>query len=246
MIPIDNLIVGLTDRVNKNSNLEHQFIPDEVAISVLNRAQDKLVIKKIGLNNDYHLGLDSFKKRYEDLQVLIAPGNTPYEQINATVVVNDPFNSYVVNTTNLKNDMFIPINMYVLANRNGCKGRILNVIDLVRHGDIQLKLNSPHYTPNFDYQETIASMSGNNIFIYPDKINSFVITDLYITYLRYPIKMDVEGYVHIDGSLSILSNCELDAYLENELLDLAVEEYAMNTGNTELVQNTLKRIQEDE
>lgn len=246
MIPIDNLLVGIDDKLNKNSNLEHQYIPDETKISVLNKSQDKLIIKKLGLNNNYQLGLDAFKKRYEDLQVLIAPGNTPYEKISVTKVTEDLFNSYSVDTTKLGNKLFVPIDMYVTANRNNCKNRILNVIDLVRHGDLQLKMNSPHYTPNFEYQETLATMSGNNIFIYPDKKNSFIINDLYISYLRYPKQMDVAGYIHLDGSLSANIDCELDAYLENELLDIAVEELAMNTGNMEVVQNTLKRVQEDE
>ena len=66
MIPVNELLNDITEKVNKNANLQGQFIPDENLIDFLNRGQLKLVLKKLGLNNSYQSGLDSFKKRYED------------------------------------------------------------------------------------------------------------------------------------------------------------------------------------
>lgn len=241
MIPVSELLMEIDNKLNSNSNLTNQFIPNETKIDALNNAQNKLVIKKLGLNNDYQLGLDAFKKRYEDLQILIVP----YEQLPVTFLA-DQFNSYTSDILTLKKDFFVPIDIYVLATKGDCKNRILNIINIVRHGDLQMKLNSPHFTPNFRYQESLATISGNNIYTYSDKNNTFTIDNLFITYLRYPVKIDIVGYTHLDETISTNVNCELDAYLFNELIDLTVEELSMNTHNQETLGNSIRRIQEDE
>lgn len=238
MIPVLNLLQGITDKLNKSTNLEGQFIPNETSILALNRAQTKLVLKKVGLSNNYQLGLDSFKKRYEDLQILIEP----YEKLTLTSV-GDLLNSYKVEEPE---NLLLPIDLYVLATKGNCKDRILDVIEIVKHGDLQSKLKSPHYQPNFEYQETLATISGNNIFIYSDPKNSFILTSLSISYLRNPKYIDIAGYIHLDGTPSITTDCELESYLEDELLNLAVEELAMNTGNQELVQYSIQKSKEDE
>jgi hypothetical protein len=145
-----------------------------------------------------------------------------------------------MSVTNLTNSFLMPIDLYVTSTKGKCENRILNIIDIIKHGDVQTKLNSPHFVPSFNYQESLASISSNNIYIYPDKENSFVINSLYITYLRYPIQMDYTGYIHLNGTPSTTVDCELDAYLENELLDLIVEQLAKNTANQEVVQNSIR------
>lgn len=242
MIPVINLIQGIDDKLNKLSTLNGQFIPVENKILVLNKSQIKLILKKIDINNNYQLGLDSFKKRYEDLEQFIIP----YEQLSLTKTPNDVFNSYNVSTNTTTQSYFLPIDMYILATKGNCKNRVLEVIEIVKHGDLQIKLKSPHSTPNFSYQESIVLISGNNIYVYPDRENTFTINSLYLSYLRYPAYIDIAGYTHLDSTPSITTDCELDSYLENELLDIAVEELAMNTGNQELTQNTLRKNQENE
>ena len=242
MIPVLDLLLDIDNKLNDNSNLVNQFIPNEVKITFLNNAQDKLILKKLGLNNNYKLGLDAFAKRYEDLQVLVVP----YTKFIVSKTLDDVFNSYQSDTNTLTEKLFIPIDSYVLATKDGCENRILQVTEIVKHGDLQLKLNSPHFTPSFEYQETLATMTNDLFYTYPDKENSFTITSLYLTYLRYPAKIDIAGYVNLDGSPSANSNCELESYLKNELVDIAVEDLAMATGNQEQVQNSMKRTSENE
>lgn len=241
MIPVLNLLQDIDDKLNKNSSLQGQFIPNEIKILVLNRTQQKLLLKKVGLNNNYQLGLDSFKKRYEDLKMFI----TPYEKL-AVVKNTDVFHSYSSDLTSLAYQFLLPVDSYVLATKNNCKNRILDIISVVKHGDLQTKLKSPHSTPNFVYQESLATISENTFYTYSDKDDTFIINDLYISYLRYPKEVDVPGYTHLDGSASTLQNCEFESYLENELIDLAVEELAKITGNTELMQNTIQSNKENE
>jgi hypothetical protein len=50
----------------------------------------------------------------------------------------------------------------------------------------------------------------------------------------------------LDGNPSINQNCELELYLEDELLDLTVQNLAMYTENQSAVQNATYRIQTNE
>jgi hypothetical protein len=54
------------------------------------------------------------------------------------------------------------------------------------------------------------------------------------------------GYVRFDGTDSINSNCELETYLEDELLDITVQSLAMYTENQSAVQSAQMRIQTNE
>ena len=224
MIPIQELLFAIDNKANSLANLKGKYIPDETKIEVLNLVQTRLILNKLGINNEYRSGIDSFNVRYEDLQTLIVN----YEKLSVTST-GDQLNSYTTPFTDLSQDMFVPIGMYVTADRGGCTGRLLDVKEIVKHEDLRIKLISPHYKPSFNYQETLAVVTSDIIYVYgqPD----FKITNLYLSYLRYPVLMDVVGYIHLDGTSSVNQNCELDYYLLNELVDLAVEEIADSTGN---------------
>lgn len=242
MIPVEKLLFDIDQKVNRLANLRGQYIPDETKIEVLNIAQTKLVLKKLGLNNNYQLGMDSFTKRYQDLQGFMIP----YEKLTVTKTVDDLNNSYHVAMAALSKNMIVPIEAYITADKGNCKGHQLDVINIVKHNNLRLFLNSPHSSPNFRYQETLASISSGLIYVYSDSDNSFTINNLYLSYLRYPVDMDIAGYVHLDNTISATVDCELEAYLENELVELAVEEIADATANNELSQTSRTRTKEAE
>ena len=64
--------------------------------------------------------------------------------------------------------------------------------------------------------------------------------------MRYPEYIDKEGYVKFDGTESTNVNCELEEYLEDELVDLTVQNLAMYTENASAVQSAQFRIQTNE
>ena len=64
--------------------------------------------------------------------------------------------------------------------------------------------------------------------------------------MRYPVYINAEGYIMLDGEPSYNQNCELETYLEDELLDLTVQNLAMYTENASAVQSAQFRIQTNE
>jgi hypothetical protein len=101
-----------------------------------------------------------------------------------------------------------------------------------------------HYKPSFEYQETFNWISSDEISIFTD--GTFTPKDIYIMYLRYPVYIDKEGYVKFDGTESKDVNCELELYLEDELLDLTVQTLATYLENQSAIQTSQMRIQTNE
>jgi hypothetical protein len=216
-------------KLNKKASNEHQSIPLEDKILALNEAQIQLIKKKLGTNNIYGLGLDSFKKRYEDLQDLIVQ----FEPLNVTATA-DAYSAYQADVNMLHNKFMFPLDMYATCSRGNCRNRIVYLSKLVKHGDISTLMFNTHYAPSFEWQETFAVMSSDKIITYTD--GTFVVDKFNISYIRYPKKIDAAGYINFDGTASIDQNCELADYLEDELLDLAILELALDTENTPVVQ----------
>lgn len=242
MISVDSLLYKIDQRLNKLSTNEHQQIQLEDKILALNEAQIKLIKQKLDGATANGLGLDAFKKRYEDLQKFVEP----YENHALPLILEDTqLNKWGASLTNISPAYMFYIDSYITADKGRCKNRQIWINrDLAKHGDLQFCLNNEHYKPSFEYQETFNFISSDNISIFTD--GTFKPKFLYLSYLRYPQRIDKTGYIRFDGTQSIDQDCELKNYLEDELLDLTVQNLAMYTENQSAVQNTAYRIQTNE
>ena len=243
MIPVDSLLYKIDQRLNKLSTNDHQQIQLEDKILALNEAQIKLIKQKVdGFSTVSGLGLDAFKKRYEDLQRLVISYN---EHPLTLTLKNSTTNQWVAYLHNLTPRYMFYIDSYITADKGECKDRVLWINrDLAKHGDLQFILNNDHFKPSFEYQETFNFLSSDEINVFTD--GTFTPKQVFISYMRYPIYIDKEGYVKFDGTDSINQDCELEEYLEDELLDLTVQNLAMYTENQSAVQSSMMRIQTNE
>lgn len=242
MIPVESLLYKIDLKLNKVAALEHQIIPLENKILALNEAQLKLVKLKMDPNNPLGLGLDSFKKRYEDLEVLMQP----FKEHPLTLVMTDNnLNKWTADLTLLSPGYMFYIDSYFIASKNQCTNKVIYVNqDLVKHSDVITLLTNSNYRPSFEYGESFCTISNYKLSIYTD--GTFTPSIIYVSYLKYPQKIDYPGYIKLDGTASIHSDCELPEYLEDELLNLTIQELAMDTENTPAVQFTQERIRTSE
>lgn len=243
MIPVDSLLYKIDQKLNKLSTNEHQQIALEDKILALNEAQIKLIKQKVdGINTVSGLGFDSFKKRYEDLQSLVETYN--HQPLTLTLK-NPELNQWFAKLHDLAPKYMFYVDSYILADKGRCKDRKVWINrDLAKHGDLQFILNNDHYKPSFEYQETFNFLSSDEISIFTD--GTFTPKEIYISYMRYPQYINKTGYVMLDGEPSYDQDCELETYLEDELLDLTVQTLAMYTENMSAVQTAQMRIQTNE
>jgi hypothetical protein len=243
MIPVDSLLYKIDQKLNKLSTNEHQQINLEDKILALNEAQIKLIKQKVdGTSTNSGYGLDAFKKRYEDLQSLVITYN---HQPLPLVLKNAELNQYFTSLHNLVPKYMFYLDSYILADKGRCTDRKIWINrDLAKHGDIQFILTNDNYKPSFEYQETFNFLSSDEISVFTD--GTFTPKDIYISYMRYPVYINKTGYIMLDGLPSFDQDCELETYLEDELLDLTVQNLAMYTENQSAVQSSIYRIQTNE
>ena len=243
MIPVDSLLYKIDQRLNKLSTNEHQQIQLEDKILALNEAQIKLIKQKVdGISVVAGLGFDSFKKRYEDLQSLVVTYNNQPLKLE---IKNPELNQWATGLHQLVPKYMFYIDAYILADKGRCKDRKIWINrELAKHGDLTLLLTNDHYKPSFEYQETFNFLSSDEISIFTD--GTFTPKDIYISYMRYPVYIDKVGYTRFDGTPSVDQDCELETYLEDELLDLTVQNLAMYTENQSAVLYSANRIQTNE
>lgn len=242
MIAVESLLYNIDQKLNKVAALEHQIIPVENKVLALNEAQLKLVKTKVDGNNPLGLGLDAFKKRYEDIEILIERAiDHPLD-----ITLTDPnLNLWISDLTLLDPDYMFYIDAYLIADKRTCKNKIIYINrDLTRHSDTVTLLSNSNYIPSFEYEETFCTISGMKLETFTD--GTFEFKKVYVSYLRYPVEIDFPGYIKFDGSASVRADCELQAYLEDELVSLAVEELAMDTENVPAVQFSQARIKSDD
>lgn len=243
MIPVDSLLYKIDQKLNKLSSNSHQQIQLEDKILALNEAQIKLIKQKVdGFSTTSGMGMDSFKKRYEDLEKL----SITYDKGKLPLTLADPLiNRWKANITDLNPKFMFYQDSFILADKGRCKDRKIWINkELARHGDLQFLLLNEHYKPSFEYQETFNWISSDEISIFTD--GTFTPQDIYIMYMRYPIYIDKEGYVKFDGKPSKNVDCELELYLEDELLDLTVQTLATYIENQSAIQTSQMRIQTNE
>jgi len=243
MIPVDSLLYKIDQKLNKLSTNIHQQINLEDKILALNEAQIKLIKQKVdGFSVVSGMGLDAFKKRYEDLQSLVITYN--HQPLDLTIK-NAELNQWFANLHLLVPKYMFYLDAYVLADKGVCKDRKIWINrDLAKHGDLQFILNNTHYRPSFEYQETFNFLSTDEISIFTD--GTFTPSKIYMSYMRYPVYINKQGYIMLDGQPSFDQDCELELYLEDELLDLTVQNLAMYTENAAAVQSAQFRIQTNE
>jgi len=250
MIPVKSMLYNLDMKLNKVATLEHQIIPLENKIVALNEAQIKIVKLKLDPNNPLGLGLDAFKKRYEDLEVLIEDAfdhPLPVQEVDPNI------NEWQADLTQLykggeplpegqtQGDYMFYIDSYVLATKGTCVDKVLYVNrGLTKHSDVLTLLANNNYIPSFEYAETFSTISGYQLGLYTD--GTFTLVTAYVSYIRYPQKIDYAGYIDLDGNPSITQDSEFPHYMEDELLNYAVLELAMDTENVAAVQSTGERI----
>lgn len=230
MIPVDELMYDIDLKLNKLASNVHQSINNEDKVIIINEAQIHLVKQKLDLNNVYKSGIDSFNKRYDDLQILVRQS-----VVDLTKVSDRKYEGTIP-----QEYMF-----FMKAYCNATKGNCTEILDinLIPHADVEEWFNNSHLKPSFEYNETFCTISDNKIEVYT---TDFVIGDIVITYLKYPVKVDYPGYIHFDDTESTSVNCELPYYLKDELIAFAVEELARSTENLNAVQLTKDRIQNNE
>ena len=139
----------------------------------------------------------------------------------------------------LPDNWFDFIGGYLFCSRGTCENRLINM-DQVKNEPKRLILFDENWRPDFDFEWAPVTVGGNNLQAY---YREFTITEARVDYYRYPVDIDIAGYIHPDGTPSITVNPDLDAIYVNEIIDLVVADVSRIYQNQEKMQLDINRIQ---
>ncbi|NLR60690.1 hypothetical protein HGH93_21450 [Chitinophaga polysaccharea] len=228
MIQVEELLYDIDLRLNKVATSAHQHINLEDKLISLNDAQLILIKQKVaGLSS--RPGLDGSKKRYDDIENLV----TTHCRLPVSFDTDSVLYSWSGSLESLPAKYMFFVDAYFVATKGSCKDRILHGYR-IKHADLQVVMNNSNTCPSFEYQEMPLTITADRLYGYTD--GSYTISDAYISFVRYPVKIDMEGYIGFDGAPSITANCELNNFLKDELVDIAVQLLAMSTENVPATQ----------
>lgn len=238
MIGTPELLYDIDMKLNKIATNSHQNIAVEDKILALNEAQLMLIKKKVALSPSGS-GFDSSKSRYDDLQVLVVPHTT----LPAIEESNPGIKSFKSRLNGLPGQYMYFVDAYFLCTKGNCGQHRVSGFR-IKHADLQPILRNTNTAPSFEYQEIPVTVTADWLYGYTD--GTFSIDSCHLSYLRYPSKIDIEGYIDFDGLPSLNTDCELPLHLKDELVDIAIQQLAMSTENVPAAQFAQLRIQQQQ
>jgi hypothetical protein len=110
-------------------------------------------------------------------------------------------------------------NSYSNVSKGSCTGVIYNYFK--KPNDFNIQIEDKFLKPSFEWERGLGEVFNHGIVIYT---GDFTIQDTFIAYFKTPPKIDMEGYIHIDGTPSKNKNPELSDYLVGQIIDRVVVE----------------------
>lgn len=130
------------------------------------------------------------------------------------------------------------INTRVIASDKVCKKQPLQLWE-AKMEDVDELLFEESNKPSFKFRETFYTLGDDKINYYVD---GFDIDKAYMSYYRFPKKVDIEGYLRSDGSLSTNVNPEMDDRFMERVITKAASNYAANNSYFDSFQVNENRV----
>jgi len=213
-------IEKVREKINQNSTNDNIAFDDARIITALNEAQNKFLewITKNHKNNDDIRLVQKFLVSDSSLTKI------------PSLSINSEYFS-------LPKNYFEFANLHAEASRKSCVTNLL--LWEVKSQNYNFLLEDDNTKPSFEYSESFYYISNNNIRVFVD---DFKINKLFLTYYRYPNKINVEGIVELDGSISSNQDPEWDDRTMDRIISVAVKELNINNDNLQKAQIDMQRI----
>ena len=202
---INDAYLLFTMKINENSMTDGISVDLPRFVYMFNVAQDEYVNYVIS------------KGRGDDLRKISVLLKRKMLDVDS---IDENFNRYF-----LPRDYFSLSSVEVRAeNDEGCKDNLLfTEIDPRNKEFYKVK------DVDWEWRETVGYMSGNHLVVYK---RGFEITDVVVEYYKKPLRVDITGYIHLDGTPSVDRNPEFSDDVVQNIVDLAASKFFSNDNDT--------------
>lgn len=203
--------IKLLQKANENFTNDNIALDKSRAYLLINEAQNKYTEWGLQKRND-----DSIR----DLQILLVDDKK-------LVLKNKHLQHY--NYT-LPKDYFDFSNLTVYATKGKCKNQKLLPLEIKDENKHILEFDHNN-KPSFEYRETFYNLSENNVKIY---YSDFEISQTYLSYYRYPKKINFAGFIMVDGTPSVDADPEWTDKTMDRIISIAVKDFNSLMGRQQI------------
>lgn len=171
--------------------------------------------------------------RYVDVVQKLIANNIPLKLVSSETTYSN---------FELPLNYFDYINSYSLADNGVCKDRVI-YNEEIKIVNKNILYKDEYNAPSFEYQEGFITLANNQLQVYK---KDYEVTNTFLTYYRYPIDIDIQGYIKIDGTNSIDSDPELSDHYIDEIIDWCVREVSADYSDAEGYQFANARVNQND
>lgn len=138
----------------------------------------------------------------------------------------------------------LPTNYFDFANLNAkaknvcCPADDIHLVE-VKSEDVEELWIDTNNQPSFTWRETFYHLSANSVILYR---KDFDITNVNLTYYRYPRQIDLDNYINADGNPSSNVDPEFDDKVVDRILLATSKEFAAITSDANAYQMDKDRL----
>lgn len=138
-------------------------------------------------------------------------------------------------------DYFEYSSSYCIAKKGNCDERVLYCWNNKNKNKNTLLIND-NQKPSFEFEDTFVAQNKNVLSVYK---TDFEVKRFYLDYYKLPKKIDIDGYINVDGTPSTTINPEISEYLANQILNYCVLETIRVYESPEAFQLAKERIEKE-
>jgi hypothetical protein len=200
-------ILILKDKLNKLNTNFSADLQHHTAVRVINESISYWYDERLRLE-------DATKVRQREIQHLIK-----------SEILSVIENTVLYNAYNLPFD-FLQVSLINTEVSNACS---LNLVTfLIENSNVGIYLNDEMSKPDYDWEQTFATLRNNKLVIYKDTLENLIVT---LHYYKKVNKFDIVGYTHLDNTLSTNVDLEFEGSSAYEILDIAAKIIAGNIND---------------
>ena len=210
---INETYLKFLNKVNKNYINDNISVDKGRFVIIFNEAQNKYADWLISQNNT------SLIRNIKKLKV-------DGLELSKKISLDD------LDSFKLPLNFFRFINVRAVAKSNSCSD-FLDILFEVKNENVHELYNDHNNEPSFEYRESFYTFGEDSINVYK---KDFEITNVSLTYYRYPLSVDIAGYYKLDNSISKDIDSEFSDDIVDKILDICVKDFNVNSDNLERYQ----------
>lgn len=203
MITIDQAYLQFVNQVNRNLTNNN-----------INVDKPRFVLLYNDVRNRYIEWI--LNKRNEDAIRYVAPLLKP------NVKLDKISEKHTYDDFKIPDDYFDLANLHIHANNASCKKIEMKAVE-IKVEDVEEKYQDEFQKPSLSWRETFYHTADNKVLVYK---KDFDIQEAFLSYYRYPKKVDIQGYIHQDGTASQNVNPELDEKAVGRIIIAMAKEFS--------------------